>query len=133
MNRQQAINLLQHQALQAGKKGDHDYLPKTLEEARSWEPHEWVVDSVVAVAHGLKFLGITITYPNEIFFLGGLQDEERANFENWFKDLDVEHAKLDRPYGDGSLAESTGIECWYAFFTEGSSPADALHEDLRCA
>jgi hypothetical protein len=30
----------------AGEKGDHDYLPKTQEEAAQWEPHDWVISAI---------------------------------------------------------------------------------------
>lgn len=34
-------------ALVAGIRGDHDNLPKTIEEARVWEPPEWAIQAII--------------------------------------------------------------------------------------
>lgn len=35
----------------------------------------------------------------------------------------------ERPYGDGSLAETTGLECWRDYYEDGYSPHEAFLED----
>ena len=64
--------------------------------------------------------------------LAKLTPERRAVFNEWMARLDVEHARLGSPYGEGSLWETTGAECWLSWFEDGDEPADALREDLSC-
>lgn len=47
MTRDEAINICRQRALAAGQRGDHEYLPKTQEEAATWQPHEWVIEAVM--------------------------------------------------------------------------------------
>jgi hypothetical protein len=55
-------------------------------------------------------------------------------FELWIAELEK---KMDdwaakhggRPYGDGSLAETTGLECWQGYYDDGYSPSAAFSED----
>lgn len=48
MLRLAAIDLARDAALDAGKLGDHHYLPTTEQEAANWLPHSWVIDAIVA-------------------------------------------------------------------------------------
>lgn len=55
-------------------------------------------------------------------------------FESWIADLekimDDWGAKHDgRPYGDGPLAETTGLKAWRGYYDDGYSPQDAFSED----
>ncbi len=72
---------------------------------------------------------ITPTYPGDVAALAKLSAEVRAEFEKYMDALDAEHASRGAPYGDGSLWETTGIECWLSYFEDGYSPAAALDED----
>ena len=55
-------------------------------------------------------------------------------FEAWIVDLeklmdDWGEKNDGRPYGDGSLAETTGLKCWLSYYKDGYSPHDAFAED----
>ena len=55
-------------------------------------------------------------------------------FDLWIAELEIvmdEWGKKHggRPYGDGTLAETTGIECWKPYFDTGYSPLEAFAED----
>lgn len=56
-------------------------------------------------------------------------------FEAWIADLEIimdEFASEyggGRPYGDGTLAETTGLECWRGYYDGGYSPREAFDED----
>jgi len=57
-----------------------------------------------------------------------------ATFEEWITALELVMddwgAKNDgRPYGSGSLAETTGLDCWRGYYNDGYSPRDAFSED----
>jgi len=73
------------------------------------------------------------SYPADQEALDAMSVENRARFELWFADLEAVHKRYGSPYGEGSLAENTGIECWMTAFEEGMSATDALDEDLTNA
>lgn len=41
-----AIDIAKKHAFIAGKKNQHDYLPKTKQELEGWTPHDWVINSI---------------------------------------------------------------------------------------
>lgn len=43
----QAIEIAKRHAYIAGKKGCHDYLPKTKQDLENWLPHDWVVNAIL--------------------------------------------------------------------------------------
>lgn len=47
IERSMARRMARRHALEAGERGEHDYLPKTHEEALKWEPHEWVIKALI--------------------------------------------------------------------------------------
>jgi len=62
MNRQQAIQHARDHALASGSstgkiprrlKSSPSYLPKTPEEAKGFQPHEWVISAILDVGNGL--------------------------------------------------------------------------------
>ncbi len=65
-------------------------------------------------------------------------DEQYANdaeFLAWVAELEVvisewatKHCDGESPYG-GPLAESTGLDCWHIYFTDGDTPDDAFATD----
>jgi hypothetical protein len=61
-----------------------------------------------------------------------LSSNELARLETWFKGLNAANA-INKAYGEKPLEESTGIHCWYDYFTGGYDPAEALKEDLSAA
>lgn len=72
----------------------------------------------------------TDRYPADVALLATLSSEEKVRFEQFMSDLDAAHARLGSPYGNGSLWQLTGAECWFAAFNDGETAADALEEDL---
>jgi hypothetical protein len=70
------------------------------------------------------------TYPFDMALLSELPAERRAAFDKYMTELDAEHVKHGSPYGDGSLWDSTGAACWYAYFDDDYSAVDAMDEDL---
>lgn len=74
-----------------------------------------------------------IYYAHDHEAVAKIADDQRADFEKWFDQLDAEHAARGASYGQGSLAELTGIECWIVSFQEEMTPAEALAEDLSYA
>lgn len=65
-------------------------------------------------------------YPSDGDLLRSLPQEQRIEFRKWIQDLEnVLNGAYDKP-----LHESTGLTCWFAYFEDGYSPADALSEDL---
>ena len=56
-------------------------------------------------------------------------------FEAWIADLEIimdEYAAEyggGRPYGDGTLAEMTGLESWRGYYDDAYSPREAFEED----
>lgn len=69
-------------------------------------------------------------FPADLELLAKITPENREGFEKYMTELDAEHAKRDAPYGRGSFWQITGAECWYAFYEDGMSPAEALDEDM---
>ena len=50
MTREQAIQIARHAAFQANflkAEGRLEYLPRTQENAETWQPHEWVVQAIL--------------------------------------------------------------------------------------
>ncbi|WP_061026294.1 hypothetical protein [Bradyrhizobium sp. CCH5-F6] len=72
-------------------------------------------------------------FPADLDLLAKLKPETRDAFEKFMVDLDAEHVKREAPYGRGSLWQITGAECWYSFFEDGMSPAEALDEDMSAS
>ena len=70
-----------------------------------------------------------VVYPADVDALQHL-GSSRQDFEAWMDVLDVEHVKQGSPYGADTLVKLTGVKCWIDYFKEGSSPKDALDEDL---
>lgn len=56
--------------------------------------------------------------------------ERRAKFEAWMVELEAEHQKRGKPYGEEPIAQITGPMCWLSFFDDRYSPAEAMDEDL---
>jgi len=53
LERQQAVEIAREWALEHGISGDSgtpDYLPRTAREAAEFQPHDWVVDAIVAAS-----------------------------------------------------------------------------------
>lgn len=55
-------------------------------------------------------------------------------FEAWIADLekimdDWKAKHGERPYGDGTLAATTGLECWQGYYDDAYSPQAAFSED----
>lgn len=71
-------------------------------------------------------------YANDRALLARLAPDVRAKFVAYMIELDAADAQRGRPYGEGSLWETTGAECWFTFFEDGYSPKDALAEDESC-
>jgi hypothetical protein len=69
-------------------------------------------------------------YQSDLALLGRLSEERKASFLAYMEAMDAEHAKRELPYGDGSLWQTTGAECWFNYFDEGFSPSEAFDEDL---
>lgn len=72
-------------------------------------------------------------YSNDREELAKLAPDTQAAFIKYMDELDAEHAKRGLPYGNESLWKLTGAECWFGFFEDGYSAADALTEDLTYA
>lgn len=68
-------------------------------------------------------------FPSDAEFIATLPSETLAKFEAWFAELDREHEKQGINYCGGSLAKSTGIECWFSYFEDGYDPDEAIAED----
>lgn len=47
MTRDEAIEIARQRAFAAGERGDHEYLPRTAEQTKTWMPHEWVVEAIM--------------------------------------------------------------------------------------
>lgn len=66
-----------------------------------------------------------------------MDEPTHPTFEAWIAELE---AIMDdwgkkhegRPYGNGTLAETTGLSCWMQSYDEGLSPQDAFDEDRDC-
>lgn len=80
---------------------------------------------VVRVEH---FSAKTV-YPRDIELLVNLQLEVRAAFDGYMKELDTEHERQGSPYGEGSLWQLTGGRCWFHYFEDGYSAAEAWAKD----
>jgi len=78
----------------------------------------------------MSAIGQLITYESDADALADLSDAEQKRFAAWMEKLDAEHKKVGLPYGEGSLWQLTGAECWLSWFIDGADPADALAEDL---
>jgi len=65
-------------------------------------------------------------YPRDSVLLDNLSADDRSDFKRYMDELDAEHARIGCPYGDGSLWQLTGAECWYSYFEDGFSAASAL-------
>lgn len=78
-------------------------------------------------------IGDLIHYEADADALAGLTDEQKEKFVAWMEKLDVEHKRLGSPYGNVTLWQATGAECWLSWFLDGDDPADALAEDLSNA
>ena len=72
-------------------------------------------------------------YPADETALARQSPAERIRFEQWMQELDAAHQRIGSPYGEGSLWQITGAECWLTSFEEGDTAADALAEDLSNA
>ena len=59
-----------------------------------------------------------------------MSKEERDQFSSWLDRLEAEMSKAGDPYGAGKVEDATGLECWVDCFRDGTSPKDALQEDL---
>lgn len=70
-------------------------------------------------------------YPLDAILLNGMSHDVRKDFEAFMAELDAEHERLGKPYGDGSLWHITGAECWHSFYCDGYTAKDALQEDLN--
>ena len=73
------------------------------------------------------------TYPADVALIERLSPDVKARFDQYMADLDASHARLGSPYGEGSLWQLTGAECWFASFEDGITADDALDEDLNYA
>lgn len=63
-----------------------------------------------------------------------LSPNELSKFEDWFAELNAENLKRDNAFYSGeSLEKATGVKCWFDFFVDGYTPAEALDEDLTNA
>lgn len=69
-------------------------------------------------------------FHNDRILLDSLPAERRAAFEKYMAELDEECAKRGHPYGEGSLWTNTGAQCWFDFFEDEMTAADALDEDM---
>lgn len=59
---------------------------------------------------------------------------EHGEFAKWFSELNAENIKRNESFYSGTkLEESTGVKCWFDFFVEGYTPAEALDEDAAAA
>jgi hypothetical protein len=65
--------------------------------------------------------------------LAKMSNLERERFEEWMTALGAAHVKAGSPYGEMSLWETTGAECWLDYFRDDFAPEDALAEDLSHA
>jgi len=52
MDRQEAIDFARYMAYL--HRDTHSYLPQTPEAMYDWEPHEWVIESILAASHLLN-------------------------------------------------------------------------------
>jgi hypothetical protein len=57
-----------------------------------------------------------------------------ASFAEWIVDLEKimdgwKEKHGEKPYGDGPLSMTTGLESWRDFYDDGYSPLDAFEED----
>lgn len=75
----------------------------------------------------------TAIYPDDKVMLDGMSPTWKAAFLEFMDELDAEHAKRGRPYGEGSFWKLTGAKAWRGFFDDGYSAGDALAEDLTYA
>lgn len=73
---------------------------------------------------------IEAQYQNDAALLEAMPSEEMAEFEVWLGEIEKLMDGLGRPYGDGSLPETTGIECWCVSYRNGMTPQEALDEDM---
>lgn len=55
MERDEAVEIARQRALASGERGDHEYLPRTPEQAKTWMPHEWVIEAIMDAARNPGF------------------------------------------------------------------------------
>lgn len=72
-------------------------------------------------------------YPNDSAALASFSAEKRWAFDKFMTELDAEHDRLGRPYGNESLWMLTGASCWIDYFEEKKTAAETLCEDLSNA
>lgn len=69
------------------------------------------------------------SYPADEEALAAMAPVDRARFEIWMRELEAEHKRDGFAYGDGSLWEMTGAECWLDYFKDGMTAREALDAD----
>lgn len=74
-----------------------------------------------------------LIFPNDVEAVSKLRPDQQLNLERWMRELDEAHIKAGSPYGDGPLAENTGVSYWLYWFNDGVEPKDALEENLSNA
>jgi len=78
-------------------------------------------------------MSINAQYQEDKDLISELCPNELDRFEQWFAQLNIENIKRGNLYGGSSLEESTGVKCWFDFFTDGCTPAEAIDEDSSYA
>lgn len=68
-------------------------------------------------------------FPLDAVLLDGLSADDRSGFIKYMAELDAENKSLGCPYGEGSLWQLTGAECWFDFYNDGIEPVAAIEED----
>lgn len=72
---------------------------------------------------------IDAVYQSDKELVSSLAPGRREAFAAWMAALDKAHQEAGSPYGEGPLASTTGVECWWSYFTGEYTPKDALDED----
>lgn len=74
---------------------------------------------------------ITTHFTDDKALIDSLCPNELSKFEEWFAELNAENAKRgEAAYSGQALEKATGVKCWFDFFVDGHTPAEALEIDL---
>lgn len=70
-----------------------------------------------------------LEYSDDRALVESMPDDEKSRFAQWMVQLESENKATGQHYTP-PLSQSTGVTCWYDYFSDGYSAKEAMLDDL---